>query len=143
VPTWQTVVGLVVACVGVVFQCYGVVTLLRRNRRLRAWRSPTAVLTSAQRKELASQVRGKVPVEPDRVPLARDLARRLIAQNILVVTNVGLVIAWVGQWILRPSTWRLVIGIGYALLLGVGWVSGRRDVRRARRFLEVHPDPRA
>lgn len=143
VPTWQTVLGLVITGAGVVFQCYGVVVLLRRNRRLRAWRSPTAVLTVAQRKELLAQVRGQAPSQPDRVPLARNLAERLIAQNILVVTNAGLAINWVGQWVLRPGTVRVLIAIGYGLLLGVGWVLGQRDVRGARRFLEEHPAPQA
>ena len=141
VPTWQGVLGVVVVGTGLVFECYGVVTMLRRNRRLRAWRSPTAVLTSAQRKDLRSQVRGQVPVAPDRVPLARDLAERLIAQSIAVVTNAGLAIMWVGQWIESPSTWRWMVAIAYGLLLGVSWCFTQRDVRRARRFLAEHPAP--
>lgn len=141
-PTWQMVLGVIIAAAGLIFQCYGVVVLLRRNRRLRAWRSPMAVLTSAQRKEVRDQVRGKAPIDPDRVPLARDLAERLIAQSIVVVTNAGLAIAFVGQWVLSPSYWRLGMTIAYGLLLGISWPFVQRDVHRARRFLAEHPDPR-
>jgi hypothetical protein len=139
VPTWQVVAGLSIASAGLVLQIFGVVTLLRTNRRLGAWRSPLSVLTRPQRKDLLAQVRGRRPVEPARLPIARMLAEQLIAVRMVVVSNLGLGVAAVGQAIAFPTMWRFVLVGVFALLVAVGWPFVRRDVRRGRHFLGMHP----
>jgi Flp pilus assembly protein TadB len=141
VPTWQAVIGFVIAGAGLVLQIFGVVTLWRANRSQRAWRSPLAVLTRAQRKELLTRVRGLQPVEPARLPLARYLAEQRWSQRSAMLSNSGLGIAWVGLWIASPTWWRAVMTVAYGLLLVVAWPFTQREARRARRFLDEHPLP--
>ena len=52
VPTWQSVVGFVVAGAGLTLQCVGVAALWWVARRIRGWQNPLSVLTRAQRREL-------------------------------------------------------------------------------------------
>jgi hypothetical protein len=139
VPTWQVVAGSVIAGAGLVLQGFGVVMLWRANRRLQAWSSPLAVLTRPQRKGLLAQVRGVQPIESARVPLARRVAEQRIGQRHAITSNLGLGIAFAGQWIATPSTWRAVLTVVYGLLLAVNGPFIQRDARRARRFLEQHP----
>ena len=142
-PAWPQVTGFVIAAAGLALQLSGVVAAVRGNRRLRVWRSPVAVLTRAQRKQLVAQVRGRRPVDPDRLPLARLLAEQLVAQRNGMLANLGLEVAFVGLWMATPSTGRAVIAVGYGLLLAVLWPFLQRDTRAARRFLATHPTPRA
>lgn len=139
VPTWQVVLGFVIAGAGLVLQLCGLVVAWRTNSRLRAWRSPLLVLTRSQQKELLAQVRGRQPIEPTRVPLARLRAEHLLNQRTLLVSWCGLEISWVGLWIAEQTVWRAVMAVGYGLLLGVSWLVQQRDVRGARRFLDEHP----
>jgi pilus assembly protein TadC len=138
-PTWQAVVGFVIAAAGLVLQGFGVAALWWVNRRVRGWRSPLSVLTRAQRKELLAQVRAQRPVEPSRVPMARLLAEQLVGQRALMASNLGLGICYVGLWIASPALWRAVIAGLYGLLLVLGWPFIERDARRALRFLDAHP----
>jgi hypothetical protein len=139
VPTWQTVMGFSIAGAGLVLQVFGVVTLWRTNRRLRAWSSPLSALTRSQRKELLAQVRGRHPVQSARVPLARLLAEQLANQRTVMTANLGLGILFVGQWIADPTLWRTVIAVAFGAILVGGWPFVQRDARRAQRFLEEHP----
>jgi hypothetical protein len=139
VPSWRAATGFGLAGAGLLLQLAGVVAIVRSSRRLRAWSSPLAVLTRSQRRELLASVRGSRPVEPDRVPLARLLAEQLIGQRATLVANVGLGIAFTGQWIASPARWRAVLTGVFALVVGVSWVFLQRDARRARRFLDEHP----
>ncbi len=138
VPSWQAAVGFSIAGAGLLLQLAGVVASVRSTRRLRGWSSPLAVLTRSQRKELLAYVRGSRPVEPDRVPLARLLAEQLMSQRATLVANVGLGIAFTGQWIASPTQWRAVLTGVFALVVGVGYRFLQRDARRARRFLDEH-----
>ena len=97
------------------------------------------VLDPGQRKELAAQVRGRRSVEPARVPLARLMAEQLVHQRTVFVTNLGLGILFVGQWIASPSVWRAVLGGAYAVLVTEAFLFAQRDARRAQRFLDEHP----
>ncbi len=137
VPTWQAVIGYTIAVAGLLLQAFGLVAMSRNNRT--RWRSPLAALTRRQRKELLAQARGLQPIEPARLPLARDMAQQLINQRALMVANSGLGIAFTGQWIASPAVWRGVLAIGYGVVLAVAWLFIQRDARRARRFLEDHP----
>ncbi len=137
VPTWQAAIGYTIAVAGLLLQAFGLVVMSRNNRP--RWRSPLAALTRRQRKELLAQARGLQPIEPARLPLARDMAQQLINQRALMVANSGLGIAFTGQWIASPTAWRAVLAISYGLVQAVAWLFVQRNTRRARRFLEEHP----
>lgn len=137
-PTWQAVVGFLVAGAGLVVQGIGVAALWWVNRRVRGWRSPLSALTRMQRKELLAQVRAQRPVDPARVPLARLLAEQLVGQRSVMASNLGLGICWAGLWIATPTLWRAVIAGLYGVLVGLALPFIERDSRRALRFLDEH-----
>jgi hypothetical protein len=135
----QLVLGMVVLGAGVVLEVVGLVVVFRGGRWRRAWRAPTMVLTRRQRRQLLGQVRGRAPADPARLPLARDLAGRLVDQLRLVVVFTGIAVLQVGQAIITPETWRVLTSSGLVLLYAYGGVLTGREARRARRFLERHP----
>lgn len=137
-PTWQAVVGFLVAGAGLVVQGIGVAALWWVNRRVRGWRSPLSALTRMQRKELLAQVRAQRPVDPARVPLARLLAEQLVGQRSVMASNLGLGICWAGLWIATPTLWRAVIAGLYGVLVGLALPFIELDSRRALRFLDEH-----
>jgi hypothetical protein len=139
VPTWQEITGLVVMGFALVLMIVGLVVQIRGNRRLRVWSQPFAVLTRDQRKEVAAMVKGRAPVRKDRLPLARYMAEATVHQRAQVTGQIGLLLLFVGQWLSRPGTVRLVIVLGYAALLAIAIPFLRRGVVRAQRFLEEHP----
>lgn len=143
-PLWQEIVGLCICVAGLALDVAGLV-LLWRTRRGRSWRrTPTLVLTTRQRRQLLAQVRGRRPADPDRLPLARDLAARLSATyRGLVVLWIGLPVIWIGNAITTPDTWRLVYAAVIVVLMGLAAGFGARDARRAREFLARYPDPDA
>lgn len=138
VPMWQAVIGFAIATAGLALQLFGVVAAWRANRRLRAWSSPLAVLTSAQRRQLRAQIRGRQPVDPARLPLAQLQAEQVLSQRTGMVANLGLETGFVGLWIATPSTLRAALAVGYGLLLAILWPIMSRDTRPARRFLTEH-----
>jgi hypothetical protein len=143
VSTARAVVGFSLSGLGLVLMVVGLVLQIRAGRRVRGYSSPVHVLTRRQQKELLAQVRGRAPVQPERIGLARHLAGVLQAQQLGLMPPAGLLVNFVGLWIASPSTWRLVtIGI-FAPVLLVGAVLLRRESRRLRRFLATHPDPSA
>jgi hypothetical protein len=101
------------------------------------------VLSRGQRRELLAQVRSRRPVDPARLPLARDLARRLVDQTRFVVLYSGVVVSQIGQAILTPETWRVAMSAGLTFFFALVVALVARDVRRARRFLSQHPAPSA
>jgi hypothetical protein len=139
-PTWQVVLGFVVAGAGLGLQGIGVAALWWVNRRVRGWRSPLSALARTQRKELLAQVRGLRPVDPARVPLARLVAEQLVGQRSLMASNLGLGICWAGLWIATPTLWRAAIAGLYGALVALAWPFIERDARRALRFLRAHSD---
>jgi hypothetical protein len=114
---------------------------VRAARRARSYSSPMYVLNRRQKKELLAQMRGRSPVQAERVPLARHLAELLQAQQVSLVPSVGLLVNFVGLWIAAPSTTRLVIVAVYAPVVLLAAVLFRRESRRMRLFLATHPEP--
>ena len=131
--------GLVVTSTGLVVEIAGLVLLIRSGRWGQAWRSPTAVLSRRQLRDLLAQVRGRRPVDPARLPLARDLAERLADQRGSAVILVGVVLINVGGALLTPSTFRIWLTVGVLVLFAVATPFAVRNVRRMRRFLAEHP----
>ena len=140
-PLWQDILGLGVIVVGFVLTVVGLVVQLRGNRRLHVWRNPLAPLTRAQRKELVAQVRGRGEHPGERLPLARYMAELLVNQRTAMTGQAGLLLLFAGQWVMSPATWRLLGAAALAVLLLLGVTVQRRDVVRARAFLEAHPAP--
>ena len=140
-PLWQEITGLAVAGAGLLVLFGGVIAQFRANRRMRAWRSPLAVLTKDQRKELLAGMRGRRDLHPDRLPLARHLASNLLDQRALVLVLGGQAVLWIGLLIAFPSWLRAAVA---AVLVGftvVGVPFMRRQERQARRFLAEQPEP--
>ena len=141
VPTWQAIVGFVLSGVALVVMLATVAVQFRNNRRLGVWRSPLYALTRRQRKELLAQVRGQVPIEAARVPLARHLAEMLMNRRPVVVLNLALAVLFTGQWIALRAWWYPAMACFSAVVAVACWLALGRDERRAHRFLAEHPDP--
>ncbi len=140
VPTWQVVVGLALMAVGTLVAGVAVVRQICGLRRRRGWRSPLLVLTPQQRKGLLAQVRGKAPVHPDRVALAREVAHGLLQQRAGLGIHLGLTVMWTGQAVFQPSWWRVFAASAFAVLYALTGVLLERDARRVREFLAAHPE---
>jgi hypothetical protein len=140
VPAWQEITGLTVQLAGVAVEIAGFVILRRRRQWGARWRTPTAVLTRAQRRSLVQQVRGRIPAEPARLRLTRDLAGRLLDQRGVLVLYVGIAIVNVGQTILHPTAFRIGLSVVLLVLYAVVIPLGRRQRRQAQRFLAEHPE---
>jgi hypothetical protein len=137
----QEALGLVVSGAGLLLEIAGLVLSWRSGMFRGAFRQPGMVLTRRQQRELAAQVRGRAPVDRRRLPLARDLARRVIGQRRFLVFLSGVAVLQVGQAISAPASWRVWSSAGLLVLYLVGGVLGFRDARRARAFLDQHPEP--
>jgi hypothetical protein len=139
VPTWRAVVGFTLSGLALIFMLGALVVQFRAARRNRAWGSPLFVLTRQQRKALLDQVRGRSPVERERVPLARHLAELLRSQYLALPIQAGMLVNFAGLWIVDHQTYRIVFVGVFVVLLLVGGVVARRQYRWAARFLEEHP----
>ncbi|SNS33855.1 hypothetical protein SAMN04488107_2273 [Geodermatophilus saharensis] len=94
------------------------------------------MLTPAQRRQLLAGVRGRRPVEPERLPLARLLAEQLVHQRAQVVMSAGLGILFAGTWVAEQTATRLTVLLLWAAVACVAGPLIERDARRARRFLD-------
>lgn len=140
-PTWRAVTGFSLSGLGLLLMVVALVIQFRGLRRVRAWGSPLHVLTFRQRRELLGQVRGRGPDVHERIPLARHLAEVLLTQRLGLPVMAGLVVNFVGLWIVDQETYRLVfIAVLVAVLIGSS-SAFRRESRRARRYLDAHPAP--
>ncbi|WNV76886.1 hypothetical protein [Geodermatophilus sp. DSM 44513] len=138
---WQEVVGFALMAAGLVLLGLALVRQLRAARARRTgWHSPLLALTGHQRRQLLAQVRGRVPADPARLPLARVMAAQLRDQRAVPWLLAGQTLLWVGQAVLGPTWPRVALAASFV----VGWlVVGlliRRDARRADAFLAAHPE---
>ncbi|MGY1842795.1 hypothetical protein [Modestobacter sp. SYSU DS0875] len=110
--------------------------------RLAWWQTqPTSVLSPTQRRSLLAQVRGRAEVDPAQLPLARDLAQRLVLQRHQALLAVGVVVQQVGRAIGAPTRTNLVITVLAVGVLVLVVVLVCREAGRAQRFLTEHPAP--
>ena len=140
-PPWRVVTGLVLTVLATLLCVAGAVAHVRATRRRGAWRSPLVALNRAQRRTLLEQVRGTMPVDPARLPLARHLAENLASQRAVLVTNGALLLLFTGQLISSPSPWRWGMVIVFGLIHLAVTPLILRNERQARRFLAEHPGP--
>ncbi|SDM09338.1 hypothetical protein SAMN05660642_01633 [Geodermatophilus siccatus] len=138
VPLRQVVTGFALATVGLVVAGVAVVRQVRAVRRRRVRNGPLFVLAVSQRRELLAQVRGRVPVDPARVGLARRTAEDLQHQRHTVWTNVGPSVLWTGLAVALPSWWRVTAAAAYLLLTVVAGGLAQRGARSAQTFLVAH-----
>ena len=141
-PIWQRIAGLGISGLAICVLIAACVLIVRTNRRLGAWRSPMTVLTRQQRRELLVQVRGRVPAEAARVPVARYLAVLLLSRRPVLVLNAGIALMFVGQSVTFGTWYQLALAGITAVSIAALWFAFRRDEQRAQRFLDTHPDPR-
>jgi hypothetical protein len=137
------VAGLVVQGVGVLVVVGYLLVGWRAGLFRGAWSQPAAVLDRAQRRSLLAQVRGRVPVDARRLPLARAVAERLAIQRYQLLLFVGLTLQQVGRAVTSPGALNVVLTVASLVLYLLGAVLLCRDGARARRFLRLHPDTRA
>jgi hypothetical protein len=121
----------------------------RRGDRLAGGRLEGALVPAligaepAQHRVLLAQVTGRVPADPARLPLTRNMAERMLLQRQMRLVWVGLCLQQVGRAVrstgavsLTPTAATLMAYLIGLLLLG-------RAARRAGRFLRDLPAPRA
>lgn len=140
---WREVTGLVLSGVGLVVLVVGAVIGWRAGVWRGAWSQPAAVLSRAQRRALVAQVRGRVPADPVRLPLARSVAERLVLQRHLLLFWVGLMLQQVGRALSSTGVVDLSLVAVAVVAYLVGVVLMTRDARRADQFLRQHPEPRS
>jgi hypothetical protein len=137
---WQVAVGITAGVAGTALAVLALVVLRRSGQLRNPWSSPQSVLSRAQRRDLSRQVLGKAPVDPARLPLARDLAERLsVALRAQLLIFLGLVLVWTSQLISGPRDWRLCFPLASIAMWLVVLPLGLRQARRVHRFLAEHP----
>jgi hypothetical protein len=139
-PTWRTVAGLAVQLLGLVLMIGAAAVHGGAIRHTRGWRRPLDWLTRQERAQLLRQVRGKAPLERERLPLARHVARTHLVQRQTPAFLGGLLLSFTGPLIADPEIGRFLLLLLMAAA-GVGaLVHSSRESRRLQRFLDEHPD---
>ncbi len=138
--------ALAAIVVGLVVEMVGLMRLVRSKHRLPLWRLPTLALTSGQRRQLMRQIRGRAPVQPDRLRLLRDLAGRMQGQYQgpfgpygLLFGGLSLLLA--GQAVASTKVWMLWLSVPLMGVYPLTMIVMRRDARRAAGFLTQYPEP--
>lgn len=135
VPAWRSVTGLLVMLAGIVVAFPAVRRQFRQASWREGWRTPLLVLRPGQRRHLTREVLGRVPADPDHVPLGRHLAGILVRQTLEPRLALGVILVAVGQLVLSASWfWAVVI----ALLVACRPSMVRRN-RRAQAYLDAQP----
>ena len=133
------VVGLVVMGLAVVLLVTAVFLLFRTWRG--RWISPLTPLTRQQNRTLFAQVRGTAPVVREHLPLARQVAETMLMQRPVLLLLCGVAVQLMGLALLHSSWWWAAAAVAYAVIALSGWLTFRRQERRARRFLDEHLEP--
>lgn len=140
-PTWRVVTGLTVSVIGLVFLVVGAGFRVPARRAPLAWGRPLQALNRRQRRELLRQVRGRTPVVPERIPLARHVAETLLDQQSALHVQTSLLVSFIGLFIVGWSIVGTLYTVGMTAAVAAGAVQGHRDRRRLHRFLDAHPAP--
>ena len=138
-PGWLGWLGLGLELVGFVLVIGGGLRIWRGRRSAPSWRAPLQGLSGTEQRGLLQQVRGRSAVQPDALPLTRQVADALVRQQgQLGMSATGLALLMVGQVLVRPGALVLTLAGTVLALLVVGVVLVRRDARAGRRFLRQH-----
>ena len=139
---WQ-VVAVVLALAGFVLQWAGLAVGFRTDSVYARREKPLSVLTRAQRRELRDQVRGRVPVRPERRALVRWQAEQQALGPVQLVQGCGILMWTLALGATDDVVWlRVLRGVAALAVLGAGSVT-LLAARRGRRSLAAHPEPAA
>lgn len=142
IPAGQGALGTACAILGAAVLVGTLIWMVRTGRFRSGWRSPAFALTSRQRRAVSRQIRGRRPVDPDALPVARAVARETARQGPqLLLPVTGVLLVNFGNGLSSDSSILYVVCAVLAVLLVVAVVAGQRDVRRASAFLAAHPAP--
>jgi protein-S-isoprenylcysteine O-methyltransferase Ste14 len=137
-PLWAEITGLTLAVVGLLLIGFGIWQMVRAGSFGNRWHAPASVLTWAERRELRREVLGRRPLDPAHLLVARDLAQRMTRTNGMLAMYSGFLLGQVGQNLSSPHPWRLALLAVVTLLFSIAGLLTRRDVGRARAFLDQH-----
>ena len=144
VPAWRHASGLILFAVGFVAMVLGIVRTPRDQRFGRAIRRrnrPLEVLARSQRKLLLHQVQGKSRVVPEHLLLTRLVARSLLGTPGNRWTLAGVSALFVGNLLRSDSVGLMVLSAFLLVLMVVAVPYATGQARRARAFLDAHPEP--
>lgn len=130
--------GLLVA-IGAVLLVAGTVKLRRSTLWRERWTAPGAVLGKPQLLQLRRQLNGRAPVDPDRLPLLRDMARRTLDLGWMIVSTTGSALLVAGFAVLSADLLMWICAVAVAVLAAWSAVGLGIGIRRARGFLADHP----
>lgn len=146
VPGWRGLLCVALSGTGLVACMVGLLRMVRASRGRSLWSSPALPLNRSQKVALLRQLRGREPVDPARLPLLTELARRQLdlhrgLLNPLQLTLVGGLTASTGSLVISASPVLLLVVVPWVVALPLVHCALRRDSRRADLFLTRHPDP--
>ena len=143
-PVWQGALGLALSVCGLALLILGMVKRLRSGGFLSDWSAPIVVLSQSQRRLLVRQATGKVPADPELLPLARDVARRLVRAERLSRFGVGgVALGLIGQVLLLARLPFALVAGGFLLVLAIAARLAHKRAGRAELFLRNHPPAEA
>lgn len=140
-PTPLLTVGYLISGLGFILSMVGIVRLVRAGMWGQAWRGPTLSLDRRDRRRLLQHIRHAEPVSTAQYTVAADLARRMAAQGPLLLLLGGVLCSAAGQGITSSHSvfrWLFVLVV---ITEVITLIYARRDIRRARHWLEQYPAP--
>lgn len=142
-PAWLVGLSWVLTVAGIIGAVVLVVGMVRAGMFQRRQNSWLKVLTMEQRRGLVRQIQGKLPLDPEQLPLTLELARTVVRSapgrwGLLVAVGVlaGNALRS-GSWI----TW--VLAVVVTVLAVPGLISSHRQLQRSRALLRDHPQSAA
>jgi hypothetical protein len=138
-PLWLEIAGLSCTIAGTVILVIGLVRYVRSGTWRAVWRSPALVLTWRQRRELSKEIRGRAPLDPGRLKVARHVAELAAGQQVrrfLAFLFTGGVLEAIGQLVTARSAGASVpVALGL-VAYAIGLVLSVSRQRQLRAFLE-------
>jgi hypothetical protein len=80
-------------------------------------------------------------VVPEQIRLARHSAEELLGRRGGLIPQTGLLISFVGFWIVDRSLVRTLLTLDFVAVYAVVAMQAHRDAGRAHQFLDRHPAP--
>ncbi len=137
--TWRAVTGFTVGLGGAVLIAGA--RLARPYGRRASMPGPLQALDDGQRAALRDQVRGRAPVRPETVGLARLQADWMCEQRTAGALQEASAVVYLGFWTASWLWWAGLLAAVFLALAVTASVPARRDAASAERFLAEHPDP--
>ncbi|GII25630.1 hypothetical protein [Planosporangium mesophilum] len=137
-PQWAGTLGTSLLLLGLAFEAVGLVYGFRSGQIQRGWKSPVRAFPFRQRRRMVKQVRGKLPVAAEELPLLRLVAEGLRGQRWLIFLIAALMVIMVGSALSRYSPGWFILAAVYVVAMSAGIVSYLRVARAAERFLREH-----